>query len=211
MGREFVELFDNWAESYDHSVSGKDLEYYEVFSNYDEILQTVADRVKGNIAEFGVGTGNLTLKLLEKGNQVVGFEPSSIMREKAQEKLIHATIVNGDFLEFQTDMPIDAFVSTYAFHHLTDAEKAEAVSKYSSLLAKNGKVVFADTVFECEATKVEVIQSSKKKGFLNLAQDLETEYYTTIPVLRRIFEANGFSVQFKQLNPFVWLIDATKL
>ncbi|RXI96410.1 class I SAM-dependent methyltransferase [Anaerobacillus alkaliphilus] len=211
MGREFVELFDNWAESYDHSVSGKDLEYEEVFSNYDEILQAVTDRVKGNIVEFGVGTGNLTIKLLENGHRVVGFEPSTTMREKAEEKLSNATIVNGDFLEFQTDMSIDAFVSTYAFHHLTDAEKAEAVSKYSSLLAKNGKVVFADTVFESEATKADVIQSSKKKGFLNLAQDLETEYYTTIPVLRSIFEANGFSVQFEQLNPFVWMIDATKL
>jgi putative AdoMet-dependent methyltransferase len=210
MGREFVDLFDHWAESYDQAVTGKDLEYQKVFLNYENILQEVANLADGNVIEFGVGTGNLTQKLLEKGANVTGIEPSAAMRNIARSKLPDVPMLNGDFLDFQVNGPADAFVSTYAFHHLEDSEKARAIKKYSSLLSKGGKVIFADTVFKSEEVKQDFIKEAKMNHFLSLAQDLETEYYTTIPVLEEIFQSNGFSVQFKQLNRFVWLIYAVK-
>ncbi|MCM3706327.1 MULTISPECIES: class I SAM-dependent DNA methyltransferase [Cytobacillus] len=211
MGREFVDLFDHWAESYDQAVTGKDLEYHEVFLNYENILQEVANLADGNVIEFGAGTGNLTQKLLEKGANVTGIEPSAAMRDIARSKLPDVPMLNGDFLDFQVNGPADALVSTYAFHHLKDTEKAEAIKKYSSLLSKGGKLIFADTIFKSEEVKQDFINEAKRDHFLSLAQDLETEYYTTIPVLKEIFQSNGFSVQFKQLNRFVWLIYAVKL
>ncbi|MGA5690729.1 class I SAM-dependent DNA methyltransferase [Cytobacillus pseudoceanisediminis] len=211
MGREFVDLFDHWAESYDQAVTGKDLEYQEVFLNYEQILNEVADLVNGNVMEFGTGTGNLTQRLLEKGCSVVGVEPSAAMRKIASNKMPHLTLLDGDFLNFQVFGTIDAFVSSYAFHHLEDSEKANAITKYSALLSTGGKVVFADTVFGSEDEKQTFIKEAKNKHFLSLAQDLETEYYTTIPILESMFQSNGFSVRFKQLNRFVWLIEAEKL
>lgn len=211
MGREFVDLFDHWAESYDQAVTGKDLEYQEVFLNYEHILNEVADLVNGNVVEFGTGTGNLTQRLLEKGCSVVGVEPSAAMRKIASNKMPHLTLLDGDFLNFQLIGPIDAFVSSYAFHHLEDSEKANAITKYSALLSTGGKVVFADTVFGSEDEKQTFIKEAKNKHFLSLAQDLETEYYTTIPILESMFQSNGFSVRFKQLNRFVWLMEAEKL
>jgi putative AdoMet-dependent methyltransferase len=211
MGREFVDLFDHWAESYDQAVTGKDLEYQEVFLNYEHILNEVADLVNGNVVEFGTGTGNLTQRLLEKGCSVVGVEPSAAMRKIASNKMPHLTLLDGDFLNFQLIGPIDAFVSSYAFHHLEDSEKANAITKYSALLSTGGKVVFADTVFGSEDEKQTFIKEAKNKHFLSLVQDLETEYYTTIPILESMFQSNGFSVRFKQLNRFVWLMEAEKL
>lgn len=211
MGREFVDLFDHWADSYDQAVTGKDLEYQEVFLNYEHILNEVADIVNGNVVEFGTGTGNLTQRLLEKGCSVVGVEPSAAMRKIASNKMPHLTLLDGDFLNFQLIGPIDAFVSSYAFHHLEDSEKANAITKYSALLSTGGKVVLADTVFGSEDEKQTFIKEAKNKHFLSLAQDLETEYYTTIPILESMFQSNGFSVRFKQLNRFVWLMEAEKL
>jgi putative AdoMet-dependent methyltransferase len=211
MGREFVDLFDHWADSYDQAVTGKDLEYQEVFLNYEHILNEVADLVNGIVVEFGTGTGNLTQRLLEKGCSVVGVEPSAAMRKIASNKMPHLTLLDGDFLNFQLIGPIDAFVSSYAFHHLEDSEKANAITKYSALLSTGGKVVFADTVFGSEDEKQTFIKEAKNKHFLSLAQDLETEYYTTIPILESMFQSNGFSVRFKQLNRFVWLMEAEKL
>ena len=211
MGREFVDLFDHWADSYDQAVTGKDLEYQEVFLNYEHILNEVADLVNGNVVEFGTGTGNLTQRLLEKGCSVAGVEPSAAMRKIASNKMPHLTLLDGDFLNFQVFGTIDAFVSSYAFHHLEDSEKANAITKYSALLSTGGKVVFADTVFGSEDEKQTFIKEAKNKHFLSLAQDLETEYYTTIPILESMFQSNGFSVRFKQLNRFVWLIEAEKL
>jgi len=208
LGREFNELFDEWSHSYDQTVSGQDAEYEEVFSKYDEILSTVADKAKGIVVEFGVGTGNLTTKLNQKGLHVIGIEPSSNMRKIAQNKLPNVKIIDGDFLDFDVTEKIDTFVSTYAFHHLTDVEKRKAIAKFRQRLNPHGRVVFADTVFTTDKAKQEMIQESYSKGFNRLAEDLQREYYTTIPVLTNLFEENGFNVSFTQLNRFVWLMDA---
>ncbi|MDR7000367.1 class I SAM-dependent methyltransferase [Neobacillus niacini] len=211
MGREFLDLFEQWAESYDETVIGRDQEYKEVFSGYEEILALVASHSYGHVVEFGVGTGNLTNNLLANGLRVTGIEPSPSMRQIAEGKLMgKAVILDGDFLQFPEIKNIDSFVSTYAFHHLTDDEKADAIEKYSKLLSKGGKIVFADTMYESEEDYNNAIKKAKSEGFHNLANDLETEYYTTIPVLKNILENNGFSVSFKKCNEFVWLMEGVK-
>ncbi|MFJ7827668.1 class I SAM-dependent DNA methyltransferase [Psychrobacillus sp. NPDC096623] len=211
MGREFVDIFDGWADSYDASVSGKDPEYRDVFEGYESILNEVTKRVSGTIIEFGTGTGNLTAKLLEAGNSVIGIEPNSKMLEVTAERFPSIKLMDGDLLEFDVqNKNIDAIVSTYVFHHLTDEEKGIALRKYASLLPINGKIVFADTVFLTEEAKQAQILKEKGRGFLNVAEDLEREYYTTIPVLKELFTEAGFQVVFVKLNDYVWLMDATK-
>ncbi|MCK6257854.1 class I SAM-dependent methyltransferase [Fictibacillus sp. KIGAM418] len=211
MGREFISLFDEWAESYDQSVSGQDEEYKEVFDRYGEILEAVASRTTGTVAEFGVGTGNLTEKLLDAGRTVYGIEPSKGMREKTKARFADLQLFDGDFLAFP-ELPgeIDAIVSTYAFHHLTDKEKDSAIQLYSQILKENGKIVFADTAFINEADRQERYRIVKDQGYLNLLQDLQTEYYTTLEVLKEIFQKYGFEVSFEKLNTYVWLMEAVK-
>lgn len=101
MGREFIELFEEWADYYDDTVTGYDDEYREVFKGYEQILDRVVEKSYGHVLEFGVGTGNLTTRLVKAGLQVTGIEPSTAMRKKAMEKLeSHIDIVDGDFLDF---------------------------------------------------------------------------------------------------------------
>ncbi|MDE3839699.1 SAM-dependent methyltransferase [Bacillus methanolicus] len=212
MGKEFIELFEHWADSYDSSVTGHDEEYKEVFLHYEKILGEVAKRAYGHVLEFGVGTGNLTLKLLEKGLTVTGIEPSPSMRKIAREKLGNkAKIMDGDFLSYPKDRSFDTIVSTYAFHHLTDEEKRQAIAGYGKHLKEGGKIVFADTMYESEDAYKEAIADALSKGFHNLAEDLQREYYTTIPKLRSMLEENGFSANFERANDFVWIMEAEKL
>lgn len=211
MGREFIDLFDEWSSSYDETVSGNDQEYKEVFHKYDEILETVVQRSGNVVLEFGVGTGNLSEKLLKSGKQVIGIEPSKGMREKASDRLPDLTLYDGDFLSFpKLDQEIDTIVSTYAFHHLTDEEKDIAIGQYSQLLKKNGKIVFADTAYLHEDDKKERHEKVRSQGFLNLLKDLQTEYYTTLGVLEDLFKKHDFEVSFKKLNEYVWLMEAVK-
>lgn len=211
MGREFIDLFERWADSYDTTVSGQDEEYRDVFKGYDGILSAVAQASSGHVLEFGVGTGNLTSILLKKGLLVTGIEPSKAMREKASERLPHVTLHDGDFMDFPTPTnPVQTIVSTYAFHHLTDEEKSIAIHKYSQLLAQNDKIVFADTAFKDDNARVKMHEKVKAKGYYNLLQDLQSEYYTTISVLETLFRQHGFDVIFTQLNDFVWLMEAIK-
>jgi putative AdoMet-dependent methyltransferase len=212
MGREFLDLFEDWAVKYDDSVSGHDIEYKEVFKYYDRILEAVVERSVGTVLEFGVGTGNLTRKLLDNGFTVNGIEPSPPMRELAISKLPSTiSITDGDFLEFAwPEEQTNTIVSTYAFHHLTDEEKGIAIAKYGNYLHKGDKIVFADTVFESKQAHLEMVEKSREQGFHNLAEDLLREYYTTIDVLEKLFTENHFSVTFSRCNEFVWVMEAVK-
>lgn len=212
MGREFIPLFDDWAEFYEETVSGHDIEYKEVFENYDKILQTVALRSNGSVLEFGVGTGNLTEKLVSLGRVVYGVEPSKAMREKTKARFMDMHLFDGDFINFP-ELPgkVDTIVSTYAFHHLTDEEKDTALKLYSTLLDDHGKIVFADTAFENETHREERHRIVKEQGHENLLADLKREYYTTLEILERLFEKNGFQVSFEKMNSYVWLMEAVKV
>jgi putative AdoMet-dependent methyltransferase len=212
MGREFLHVFKEWADSYDDTVSGRDPEYEEVFANYEQILDEVASRAFGTVVEFGVGTGNLTKRLIARNLKVYAVEPSQEMRAIAKRKLPQITLLDGDFLMFPTiDEPIHTFTSTYAFHHLTDEEKDKAIALYSELLAPGGKVVFGDTVFEDENARAQIMEEAKTAGHFRLLNDLQTEYYTTHDVLRASFKKHGFrEPRFIRLNKFVWLFEAEK-
>lgn len=210
MGREFVDIFDDWVHSYDASVSGEDPEYRDVFDKYDEILSAVAAKSFGTIVEFGTGTGNLTAKLIDAGHSVIGIEPNDAMRAVTAKRFPELLILNGDLMAFDLPNTVDTFVSSYVFHHLKDTEKEDALSRYANLLSAGGKVVFADTVFTSEEAKQAQISKERARGYNNVADDLEREYYTTIPNLSQAFEKAGFDVQFEQMNDYVWLMDATK-
>src|SRR5699024_75189 len=211
MSTKFTAFFDEWAETYDNSINGENLQYREVFKNYHYILNTVSKSSFGNILEFGVGTGNLSGKLLDMGYNVTGVEPSKVMAEKALQKYPSLDLHEGDFLNFpDITHPIHTIVSTYAFHHITDREKEKAITKYAKLLSPHGKIIFADTIFETEEHKTNMIEKAVEQNYLNLATDLQSEYYTTIPVLNLIFNKAGFHVVFEKMNDFVWLMLAVK-
>lgn len=212
VGSQFVKLFDKWAETYDHDVYGDDEQYREVFAGYDAILEKVAERAAGTVLEFGVGTGNLTEKLMQRGHRVYGVEPSPGMRDIAKAKLPDLTLLEGDFLQYPAiDDVIHSIVSTYAFHHLTDDEKSIAIGQFYERLADGGKVVFADTAFLSEDERQAIMRDAALRGLDNLLHDLRTEYYPLVDTLRKMFTDHHFKVKFSRLNRFVWLMEAIKV
>ncbi|WP_342461839.1 class I SAM-dependent methyltransferase [Bacillus sp. FSL R5-0286] len=211
MGREFLSLFDHWAESYDDTVSGHDEQYKEVFRRYPAILKEITRRAGQHVIEFGSGTGNLTAALLQADKKVFGIEPSEAMKKAALQKGIPNVFHDGDFLSFPSPpFEPDTIVSSYAFHHLTDDEKKQAIYTYGNILPSGGKIVFADTMFQNQAAHQAETNKAKAAGFDQLAEDLETEYYPSIGVLKQIFEEEGFSTSFHQMNDFVWIVEAKK-
>jgi putative AdoMet-dependent methyltransferase len=213
MSREFVDLFNNWAETYDHTVSQEgDVEYREVFEKYDEILQSVVSESTGpNILEFGVGTGNLTRKLVNRGFNVFGIEPSEEMLKIGQLKVPEARIKDGDFLDFPVpDEQITSIVSSYAFHHLVDEDKEKAIQKYGTILPRGGRIVFADTVFKDKTAKREIMEQAIASYYNNLVDDLNSEHYTYLETLEKMCGRHGFSVEFIQKNKYVWIMTAIK-
>lgn len=210
MSDQFIELFDQWSVVYDQTVAGGDVEYRDVFESYHDILDSIVIRSHGEVLEFGVGTGNLTKKLVESGLHVIGVEPSSKMRGIAKQKLPEVKILEGDFFKFPNNK-VDTIVSSYAFHHLIDKEKEQAIKRYDSVLQKGGRIVFGDTVFTDERAHEQAILDAKRKGYDRLAKDLATEYYPLLSTIDQIFTRNNFTVAYEQMNDFVWIMEAEKL
>jgi putative AdoMet-dependent methyltransferase len=212
----FNDLFDEWAPYYDTTVQDSSGEYAEVFKGYEQILMHVVKNIPADaktVLEFGVGTGNLSAKLLQAGFQVIGVEPSEQMRRQVIMKRIPMDLRTGHFLDVPIagNEKVDAIVSTYAFHHLTLAEKSEALQIMRSILKPNGSIIFADTCYADWESKRLILQQVKKEQKWNLLRDLETEYYEFIGDLQHLFVQQGFHVSFEQFNPFVWLMVAQRM
>lgn len=212
MGREFLDVFTGWAKEYDSFVEGEDEEYREVFHRYDVILDELVKRSGNSVLEFGIGTGNLTQKLIEADKEIWAVEPSEEMRDIAADKLPNTvTLYDGDMQNYPIpDFPIDTIVSSYVFHHLTDEEKAAALVDYASRLSSGGKVIFADTMFATEADYEAIIEESTRLGYDELVTDLKREHYPLITTLYAAFKNAGFiHFTLKQMNAFVWIIEGT--
>ena len=149
----FNDLFDNWATHYDETVYTKKGEYYEVFKNYEEILKETAALIKApvtsTVIDIGSGTGNLGAAASTLGYHVIGVEPNAKMRELAAAKYPNIPVQNGSFLTLDIpDASASAIISSYAFHHLQDPEKAEAIAFLATKLHKGGQIIITDTMYE---------------------------------------------------------------
>lgn len=213
MGREFLEVFTGWAEEYDAFVEGQNEEYRAVFKDYEEVLDAIVSKSGESVLEFGIGTGNLTAKLVDASKRVYPVEPSEEMRQLAQEKLPKTlTLIDGDMQRFPLpDFPIDTIVSSYVFHHLTDTEKAEAMRNYVDLLEENGKVIFADTLFVSQQAFDQMIEQAEDLQYHELVADLKREYYSLLENMYSIFKQAGLTkISFTQMNEFVWIVEGRK-
>lgn len=210
--RDFIELFNQWAPTYDSFIQNREA---EVFEGYDEILTAVTDLVGGRpgdwVVEVGSGTGNLTERLSKAGYLVVGVEPSPEMRRHYRRKLPDTPVVAGHFLHLPVaDSAFRAAVSSYAFHHLTDDEKAHSAMELLRVVAPGGRVIVADIAYEHEVARQRLFARLETEGRRDLLDELEAEYYTTVGVLSECFSSKGCTVSVHRLTDWVWAVVANK-
>lgn len=211
----FNDLFDSWATHYDESVFAKKGEYYEVFENYEGILENTVKAINlpagSTVLDIGSGTGNLSTVADKHGYEVTAIEPNLKMRQIASSKYPDIPVQNGSFLTLPIpDHSIDAIISSYAFHHLSDDEKSKSIKLLATKLTPQGKIIITDTMYETDEVAEDILQDSLDKGATSLAHDLKTEFYTTHAVLRKAFADNGFKVSFQKQNKFVWILIAER-
>lgn len=61
--------FDSWAANYDTDVLNPESKGLKFYENYDKVLERTAKEagsIRGFIVEIGLGTGNLTKKIVDK-------------------------------------------------------------------------------------------------------------------------------------------------
>ncbi|BCJ95881.1 hypothetical protein acsn021_34500 [Anaerocolumna cellulosilytica] len=213
--QKFNFLFDSWSDSYDRTVYEDRGEYKEVFEDYQLILDTIAAEIKRKndslVLDIGSGTGNLSFAARKLGYQVIGLEPNIKMRSISKKKYPDLTVLEGGFLNIPLENnSLDVIISSYAFHHLSNDDKADAAKVFYEKLKPDGKVILADTIYESPEIRDVLLADSIEKQYLSLAEDLKTEYYTTQEVLTELFKEAGFLVTYQRMNKFVWILTAIK-
>ena len=124
--------FDLWADGYDKSVGVSDEGNVYPFAGYKKVMNRIFGEIMehggAKVLDIGFGTATLAKQLYDCGNEIFGQDFSRRMIEIAAEKMPGAHLYEGDFskglcselLEHRYDF----IVSTYALHHLDDAQKS---------------------------------------------------------------------------------------
>ncbi|MBN1346163.1 MAG: class I SAM-dependent methyltransferase [Phycisphaerae bacterium] len=200
-------IFDRWATTYDKSVDSA----RGVFARYETVLDLVVDRIgshaSGRVLDIGVGTGNLTQRLLHRGAKVVGLDPSEAMLAKANAKLsprsnLQLVRASDPFLRIPfRDESFDAIASTYAYHHVRPDHKEASLQEMFRVLSPGGVWVVGDLMFEDE---------QDEQAALRTYSWLEREHFARIAELRPFLARLGAKLDSHPITPFTWVIWTSK-
>ncbi|MCI7692463.1 MAG: class I SAM-dependent methyltransferase [Oscillospiraceae bacterium] len=123
--------------------------YDEIAEYYSKILCKIADGRR--ILDMGCGTGNLTIRLEERGFDVIGLDASSEMLSIAAEKSFNVQWICQDMTETELGEEVDAVISTLdSINHLESAEEiAACFAGAAANLKSGGAFVFdVNTIFK---------------------------------------------------------------
>jgi putative AdoMet-dependent methyltransferase len=190
--------FNSWAESYDDSLvnpKGYPFEGYRKVLGFMCKLTNISHKTE--ILDIGVGTGNLSYLLYEKGARIDGVDFSAKMLEKAKEKML-----DGNFyiFDFSHGLPpkllsrkYDYIVSSYAFHHLDDSAKLDFILMLKNLLKENGKIIIGDVSFLSRRSLYECRKASAELWDPD-------EYYIVAESFVSKLKSYGLAVEYTQIS-----------
>ncbi|MBD3349512.1 MAG: methyltransferase domain-containing protein [Candidatus Eisenbacteria bacterium] len=210
MNEKRVDLFDEWAETYDESVSG-----YEgfPFEGYDEVLGEIAraadPRAGMLVLDLGIGTGRLAARFLEAGCSVWGLDFSVKMLAKAHERLPQVELIKADVLgdwPIDRDKRFDRVVSGYVLHEFDLDSKVRLISRLvNQHLSPSGRMVVGDISFETAAER----EAAKKRwsGSWDEARQKwqgslwdEDEHYWAADEAKRALSGLSLRVEYRQVS-----------
>lgn len=166
------------------------------------------------VLDLGCGNGQITIPLAERGADVLGVDvspamASSLRAEAARRGLsgLTAVTVPIERLKLQPES-FDLIVSSYALHHLRDADKARLVSAAYRSLRPGGRLVIADMMLGRGGTardraiirgKLAVLARKGPGGWWRIAKNLfrfvfrVQERPISMAAWVRLFESAGFA------------------
>jgi SAM-dependent methyltransferase len=176
---EHAARFDDVAAAYDDD---KSREYNECVAL---VLEHAAPGSEDTVLDVGCGTGAIALGLAADAGSVVGRDISQGMMEQAREKAADRELENvefgeGRFREPNYDDAVDVVTSNFAMHHLSDAEKRDAIAVIAALEPR--RIVLGDVMFFDEPDPGEPFYSP------------EVDDPATVGVLADAFTDDGYAV-----------------
>jgi SAM-dependent methyltransferase len=141
---EHAARFSEKAGDYDDDASP------EYLACCDLVVDRAAVDADDVVLDLGTGTGAIALALAPHAKLVVGRDISEGMLDRARAKaaergITNATFGYGEFRAPDYDGDVDVVTSNFALHHLSDAEKREAIRTIADLGPR--RLVLGDVMF----------------------------------------------------------------
>ena len=119
----------------------------------DQLIDQSGPKPTDACVDLGAGTGFVTTALAPLVSSVLAVDISTAMAASLAERAAHDGLANVstevcDLRDFQLGpASVDLVVSSYALHHLPDAEKQALVTRAARWLRPGGRLVVADMMF----------------------------------------------------------------
>jgi SAM-dependent methyltransferase len=141
---EHAERFSDLAPEYDEDQSPS----YRACA--DLVVEYADPGPDDVVLDLGTGTGAIALALAPHAGRVVGRDISEGMLAEARRKAADRGLTNvefgeGRFRDPNYDGEVDVVVSNFALHHLSDAEKRDAIEAIAALEPR--RFVLGDVMF----------------------------------------------------------------
>lgn len=128
------------------------------FGRIENVYEQVAQLARGpDVLDVGCGTGNVTLRLAQRGLRVTAVDLDPDMLDVARKKVsasFNVRWIRTSAVELIDHFPAAAFdtiTSVLLFSELSQAEQREALRQYHHLLRPGGQLIVAD---ECAPQKL---------------------------------------------------------
>jgi putative AdoMet-dependent methyltransferase len=216
MRSKFADAFNHDEDAAGYDVDVLD-ESHPIRADYDAVLNWVSEKSatthEALVLDLGCGTGNLSLRL-NHFKRLVCVDISDNMLDLARSKLAsfdNVEFVKADLLEYFDDAPVfDTIASTYAIHHLTEAEKSILFERIYHSLHPDGIAIFGDLMFADEAAQVQLVQKYQNEGRSDVTTDIQDEFFWFVDKANASLTQLGFETELKQFSDLSWGVAARK-
>ena len=200
---------DEDAATYDQDVLRSD---DPVREGYTEVLDWVAKAAgitpESAVLELGSGTGNLTVRL-PACRSLACVDVSGEMTRIARQKLrgrSHIRFFQADLLDYLggDPPPFDVALSTYALHHLTEAEKEHLFDRLAERLLPGGRALFGDLMVKSAKEKRVLADHYRATGDDATATAIEEEFLWHVDASAGYLSSLGLSVETTRFSTLSW-------
>lgn len=177
------------------------------------ILDALEIKESDSLIDFGAGTGVFAIRAAQSCSRVYAVDVSQPMLDRVRNRAVEAGLSNIEFHNagFLTyaheDAPVDAVVTTFAFHHLPDFWKGIALTRIHGMLKPGGSLYIRDVIMEEAGAMANIQALIERLGSIGgdpLREDTERhfqdEYSTYDWVMDGLLSRSGFSIRSKDIE-----------